>query len=239
MVAIFFISIILFFLTVDFFVQRYTFRMASAEAGATAAIEAERPVASPELAPVPAGVFLDPGHTWVRLAPTGLLRVGADALATALLGRPDGLELKAPGDEVARGEVLATVLRGGRRLELRSPIDGTVKAVNAALAEAPDGLADAPFDAGWLYQVEPRKVGASLKRMRIAEEAAEWMRAEARRFRDAVADLARPPELAGATALDGGVPVAGVATLLDDEGFERLAERFFHPRDDADGATAN
>ena len=90
-------------LTVDWIIRA---RKAARTAPATGPVEApwtrEQVGREPgaELAEVPGGVFLAPGHTWVQLEPSGAVRVGTDRLPMLALGGLQRLEVPEVGAEV-------------------------------------------------------------------------------------------------------------------------------------------
>lgn len=224
MVALLVLFTILTFLTVDYFVQR----------------AARSPAAVPVLAPAgaggvglerltpPADVFLSRAHAWLRLEPSGSVRVGTDALAPMLLGAPSRAQVRPRGTLVRRGQRLATLERDGRSVVVRSPVDGIVVAVNPEVIDRPERLRSDPFGDGWLARIEPSSLQHSLSVMRVARDAASWMRDELRKLRDA---LVQTTPATVPTLPDGGLPLDGVAEKLDAVAWEHLVESLF-PQDD-------
>ncbi|MCP4574539.1 MAG: hypothetical protein GY838_19485 [bacterium] len=176
---------------------------------------------------VPAGVFLGPGHAWLRLEGSGSVRIGAGGLPIELLGGLDRAELKPPGTEVKRGEPVAVLRRGERTLTLASPVSGTIAHVNPEVEADPQRVAQDPFAGGWLFKVLPRGLDGAVKQMFVAEEAVAWMRLELQRLRDAVTGLSTTLSPMPATLPDGGLPVAGLAASIPDEAWAELSAQFF------------
>jgi glycine cleavage system H protein len=235
MVALFVLFTIIAFLTIDYFVQRTELNKAKATAAAAQWVPAEAaaPLALRSPIPIdriPSGVFVDAGHVWVQLEPSGALRVGADMIPATLLGRPDRIELKAEGTQVRRGDVIATLIRGARSLTLRTPVDGVVTRVNPVAQANPERLQDDPYGQGWLLWLAPRDLGASLKRMFVAEEATAWAREQLHKLRDFVAAGSADSQLVGATLQDGGAPIEGLSDHLDDARWKQLVDEILPPR---------
>jgi len=238
MVALFVLLTIIALLTIDYFVQRAELKKAKATAQVAQwvpahAAQAARASATRSPIPIdriPSGVFVDPGHVWVQLEPSGALRVGADMIPAALLGRPDRVELKAEGTEVRRGDPIATLIRGARSLTLRAPVDGVVTRVNAVAQSTPERLQDDPYGQGWLLWLAPRDLSAALKRMFVAEEATAWAREQLQKLRDFVAAGSADAQLVGATLQDGGAPIEGLTDHLDDARWKQLVDEIFPPR---------
>jgi glycine cleavage system H lipoate-binding protein len=167
---------------------------------------------------LPAGVKLHPGHTWARLEQDGLVTVGIDDFAHKLVG-PAAVDLPAIGSRVAQGEPALALRDEGRSVDMLSPVDGTVLAVNPALAQGAAALDD-PYGAGWLFKVKPAKLAANLRQLHGAD-------AGRRMLELASESLVRrmDPEL-GRVLQDGGAPVHGIARALAGDGWEDFAREF-------------
>lgn len=223
-------------LTLDHIVQKLAFQRRRGAKAAAAMGLAKAPLADAPLADAPRSAmagppvpgFLDAGHCWIELRPTGLVAVGADALATALLGPPDRVTVRPTGAFVVRGEPLLTLHRGARQLTLRAPVSGLVAEHHAALNAAPARLAEQPYGPHWLCLVQPQELGAALRAMTIAEEATRWLRGELRRAREALLALHQPAAATlGTTAADGGLPEPGLSALLADDEWRSLTREVF------------
>jgi glycine cleavage system H protein len=238
MVALFVLLTIIALLTIDYVVQRAELKKAkdtaevaqwvpahTAPAAGTAAMRSPVPIDR-----IPSGVFVDPGHVWVQLEPSGALRMGADMIPAALLGRPDRIDLEREGTQVRRGDRIATLSRGARSLTLRAPLDGIVTRVNAEALASPGRLQDDPYGQGWLLWLAPRDLAPALKRMFIAEEATAWAREQIQRLRDFMSAGSADSQLVGATLQDGGAPIEGLADHLDDARWQQLVDEIFPTR---------
>ena len=236
MVALFVVLTILVFLTLDYFVQRAEARRAAQAAGVshsalTLVMEPQPLRVHPRIpvARLPRGVFFHPGHTWVQLEPTGELLVGTDTLPITVLGNLDEVDVRPAGSEVCKGDPVITLRHGGRAITLRAPVDGVLEEVNARVQKEPERLRHDPFGQGWLCRMSPKRLAPELKWMFVGEEAVAWMRRELLRLRDFLAPLTERGELAGATLQDGGLPIDGLADLLDDQAWARFVDEFFVP----------
>ena len=227
MVALFVILTIVVCVMADSVVQ---WAKAKKEAGAQAP-DRLVPAYAFEDVSAPAGVFLDPGHTWMHLTHSGTAHVGVDGFAQKVMGRIDGVELPAVGDEVRRGDKLFAIRQGDRTAVFNAPIDGVVKAVDEALARHPEAINADPYAMGWICSLSPKNLAANLKRLRVAEEAKSWLKSEVERFQEFFA--ARPLEnmALGQVLQDGGQPTGGVLELMDDETWNLFAEQFLRADD--------
>jgi len=170
---------------------------------------------------VPAGVALHPGHTWARLEADGLVAVGVDDFAQRLVA-PTTVELPHAGAVVTQGEAAVALGDGRYSVPLVSPVNGTVVAVNRAVAEDPNLLQNA-YGAGWLFKVKAPRLEADQRQLLHAQAARHFLDGEA----EALAMRASPE--VGQVLQDGGLPVHGLARVLaGDHGWEALAREFFH-----------
>lgn len=238
MVAIFVVLTILIFLTIDYFVLRaQRRRVAQGElvrhVGLVPVPIDENLLPRHPRSPVhergfelPRGLFFDRGHTWVRLRPSGEVRVGIDDFSQALIGRIDTIELPAVGEEIKREKPMIKLKQGSRSAAFVSPIDGIVTAVNQSMLLHADGLKQTPYQHNWLVTVRPTGLSASLKHLLIAEDAVQWLKGELRRFREFVSGVAPQVTLVGETLQDGGQPVDGLLERVDAQVWEKFQKEF-------------
>lgn len=179
---------------------------------------------------LPGGLFLDTGHTWTALEPSGRIRVGLDDLVRAAIGRADKIEMPEPGTEVKRGEPLFTLVCGGdRRVVLSAPVDGVVRSVNPELAASAAPLAHDPYWRAWVCALSPKNLAESLRHLKVAEEAREWLRNERARFDEFVVSQVWRAPVPGLAMADGGKPADGVLAYLDDEAWATFRRDFLTP----------
>ena len=226
MVALFVILTILGCVGVDAVVQ---LRKSKRESAAKFLVDQLIPTQAISEVAVPADVFLDEGHTWVRVRPTGGTEIGVDSFAESLLGRIDGVVMPEVGKEVHRGDVLFALKQNNRRAAFASPVDGVVTHVDRELPWHPEMIHNNPFTEGWVCSIAPKNLARNLKMMRIAEEAKTWLKDEARKFQEFFA--ARPIEnmQLGQVLQDGGQITGGVLEFTDDETWRQFNEHFLRP----------
>jgi len=93
---------------------------------------------------------------WVAYdASTGVARLGLSDYRQQASGDVAFAILPRPGWTVAAGGELATIETIKVDLEVESPLDGEVVAVNEALEDTPELVNQEPFGRGWLVQVKP------------------------------------------------------------------------------------
>jgi len=133
---------------------------------------------------IPQGVFFNRNHTWMFMERSGNARLGLDDLLLHLTGAVNFKPLKQPGDSVRRGEVLTEIEQDGKKLQIVSPISGTILDTNGLMKENPAAVNDDPYGRGWLFTIRPgnwlKEIGTCL----MASEANDWSSNELARFRD-------------------------------------------------------
>jgi glycine cleavage system H lipoate-binding protein len=175
---------------------------------------------------VPQGVFFHPGHSWAALQPAGDVWVGIDDFVRKLAGGIDGVLTPEVGRQVRQGESLMTLKVGPRMLHLRTPVSGRVTAVNLDLLDRLATLGLNSVDSEWLVTVEPSRLADELGHLSVSRKATEWLRQEIGRLNEFLSSQAQRPVLAGATLSDGGEPIAGLLSHLDDSGWQDFRREF-------------
>ncbi|MDE3057709.1 MAG: hypothetical protein KGJ59_07115 [Bacteroidota bacterium] len=177
---------------------------------------------------LPRGYFLSKCHAWAELLFSGNVRVGADDFAQKLVGTIDAVAVAPLGSEIKKGESLFAIRQGHRTLSFPSPFSGKISKINSQLLDSPSLLKEAPYFDGWIAVIEPTNFSSELKFLAIAEDAAKWLRTEVSRFRnflnnERTAGAAIP---AGATLLDGGIPMNGVLQTTSDTTWKEFEQEF-------------
>jgi glycine cleavage system H lipoate-binding protein len=166
---------------------------------------------------LPDGLHFHRGHTWAEAEGDGVFRVGLDDFAQRLVGRPDALDVPAPGASVDAGAPAVRLRFGGQAVELLSPVSGEVVAANPAAQADTRLLCDDPYGAGWLLKVRARRPSTALSNLLSGRTARAWMDETA----ESLSDLMGPK--LGPVLQDGGIPVSGFARALSPEDWTRIA----------------
>jgi glycine cleavage system H protein len=104
-------------------------------------------------------------HEWLRDHGDGTATVGITFHAQDALGELVYTELPAPGRAVAAGEACVVVESTKAASDVYAPVAGEVIEVNAALADAPQTVNEAPYGDGWLFRIrmkDPAEAAALL-----------------------------------------------------------------------------
>ena len=230
MVALFVILTIVVCLSVDGFLQ---FRKAKKESLSRKIADQLLRVETLADLSAPANLFLDGGHTWVEVKPSGATIVGVDGFAQKLIGRIDDVVLPEVGREIKRGDVLFAVKQDNHRATFASPIDGTVVMVDEELPWHPEMIENDPYREGWVCSVKPRNLAQNLKHLLAADEARMWLKSETQRFQDFFAAQTLDNLQLGQTLPDGGELAVGVLEFADEGTWRQFNEMFLRPQDKA------
>ena len=92
-------------------------------------------------------------HEWVRFQENGTAYIGITDYAQDQLGDLVFVNLPSEGDSLTAGEPFADVESVKAVSDVNAPVSGTVKEVNEALADAPEKMNEAPYEA-WFVLAE-------------------------------------------------------------------------------------
>ena len=92
-------------------------------------------------------------HEWVK-AGEGPVRVGITDFAQDALGDIVYVQLPEVGSAVRAGDACGELESTKSVSDLFAPVNGTVTAVNEALADQPDLVNTDPYGEGWLLDIE-------------------------------------------------------------------------------------
>ncbi|WEL53490.1 glycine cleavage system protein GcvH [Pseudomonas kermanshahensis] len=94
-----------------------------------------------------------PEHEWLRLEATGELTVGITTYAQEALGDVVFVQLPEPG-EYGEGNEVAVLESVKAASNISMPLNGTVVAVNQALADDPELVNASPMQDGWFFRIQ-------------------------------------------------------------------------------------
>ncbi len=104
---------------------------------------------------VPEELRYTPSHEWVRMNDDGTITVGITDHAQEQLG--DLVFVETPEvDAVVEAEAPIAVVESVKAAsDIYAPINGTILDTNAALGEEPELVNTDPYEAGWLFSMQP------------------------------------------------------------------------------------
>lgn len=145
-------------------------------------------ILSVNLLKIPRGLFYSKNHTWTFLEKVGVAHIGLDDLLLNIIGEVKVNNLKMPGDNINKGDVIAEIEQNGKKLKIISPISGEVLKSNHMLHAKPEMLNEDPYGQGWIYKVKPTNWMAETQACYMAEDAINWSKRELERFKDFLAE---------------------------------------------------
>lgn len=102
---------------------------------------------------IPEGLRYTENHEWVMVE-GDRARVGITDYAQDALGDVVFVDLPDVGAEVGAGEAFAEIESTKSVADVYAPIDGTIVAVNEALANQPEIINSDPYGEGWFVEIE-------------------------------------------------------------------------------------
>ncbi len=170
---------------------------------------------------MPAGLFYHPGHAWLRVENANTATVGFDDFAGKLVGTPSAITLPAVGAPLVQGERAWSLVVDGKSIDMLSPVDGTVVAVNEQARRSPAIAHDRPYADGWLLKVTSARLTGNLKQLMTGRLVQRWVSD----LTDSLGGHLAPA--VGAVSADGGVVVDGLARSLEPAAWDDVARRYF------------
>jgi len=170
---------------------------------------------------VPEEMYYHPGHSWVQPNGGEEVTIGISDFAQKLIGRPDGVRFPEVGTQLEHGVPGLVLKVGEESIELLSPVDGEVIAVNQAVLDDPELVNRDPYGTGWLVKVKTSRWSPNQKCLLRDRMANAWMEITERVLRQEMAGKL------GTVLQDGGFPVTGIARSISDEEWSSLVKEFF------------
>lgn len=93
-------------------------------------------------------------HEWVKAGEDGPVRVGITDYAQDQLGDIVYVQLPEVGSTVRAGDACGELESTKSVSDLYAPVNGTVTAVNEALADQPELINTDPYGEGWLLDID-------------------------------------------------------------------------------------
>ncbi|MCB9647115.1 MAG: hypothetical protein H6730_11045 [Deltaproteobacteria bacterium] len=169
---------------------------------------------------VPPRHLLTAAHAWLTPAAKHGVLVGADDLLLRALGPVEQVILPKSGTKLTPGDVLFSLRRGDRQVDVRVPFAAEVLGRNEVLLTKPGMVGTSPYLHGWVLRVWPsaRLEGPDI---RSAEEASGWFRQQVDRLLARVAPAPVP------AMPDGGVISPDFHELIDAPTWQAVRDEFF------------
>lgn len=170
---------------------------------------------------VPEGYCFHPGHMWVMKESIDDARVGVDKFVTNLMGKIDHIDVCGANRWVRQGQKIITLTSNGTSVDLLSPVEGVVTAINDDVLQDPSLVTNDPYENGWIAMVKSPDLKVNQRNLIQGSMVAPWMHNSVTRLN---AMLAGP---APALAQDGGHPINSLLPKLTPELQQQVVKEFF------------
>jgi glycine cleavage system H lipoate-binding protein len=169
---------------------------------------------------IPQDYCFHPGHTWATKESATNARVGVDKFVAHLMGKIDHIEVRGTDHWVRQGQKLITLTANGASVDLLSPVEGVVMAVNDDVLRDPSLITNDPYESGWIAMVKSPDLKVNQRNLIQGPMVASWMQDNTARLN---AMLSPSPAL----AQDGGGPVSGLLPQLTPELRKEVVQDLF------------
>jgi glycine cleavage system H lipoate-binding protein len=170
---------------------------------------------------VPENLRYHPGHTWALNESPSLVRIGIDDFASKMMGKIEQIALPQRGQWVRQGQKIWSVMRNGKKVDMVSPIEGSVADINEEAIRNPELACNDPYGEGWLVTVQSPDAKTNFRNL-LGGALARWWTEEAagrlqRRF----------PMALGALAQDGGAATHDLTQHIEGAEWSDVVREFF------------
>jgi glycine cleavage system H lipoate-binding protein len=145
-----------------------------------------------------------------------------DDFSSKLVGKIDSVTLPQRGQWVRQGQKIWSVLRNGVKVDMVSPIEGSIADINEAVAANPELALRDPYGEGWMVTVQSPDAKTNFRNLLGGALARWWMEEASGRLQKRIPAFA----MVGAVAQDGGVAVNNLTADMENKEFAEIAKEF-------------
>ena len=145
---------------------------------------------------LPQNLYYHQGHSWVEQKGADVVKIGIDDFAQKLIGQTDLIDLPRVGTLLEQGEKGWKLGRNSSSIDILSPVDGEVLAVNEKALSEPQIINRDPYGNGWLLKVRVSKMKSNMTNLLSGHLAAVWMKENIEAFCLKLSEDASPAEQA-------------------------------------------
>ena len=161
-----------------------------------------------------------PGHTWALSESPNLVRIGIDDFASKVIGKAETVQLPQRGQWIRQGQKVWSFIRNGQKIDMVSPIEGSVADVNEALLKDAGLANDDPYGEGWVVTVQSPDAKTNFRNLMTGTLAKWWTE-------QASALLMKKLPTSMALAQDGGSPAKDLGATIPQEKWAEVTREFF------------
>ncbi len=219
MVALLVVLAIIFFITIDYFIQR------KEKIGLASQPQSTKLPLSKIFYTLPEGLFLQSSFTWSKILDSGNLILGIHPILLGLIGEPDALEMLEQGEKISKGQTIFKIHKGVNVLSVRSPLNGTITAINKPSSEE---IKWNSINQMWLYSIKPVNVAVEIPHWFISENSRLWLNEQYTRIKNFFTNIIPQTEI-GITMADGGDLPVGILSQFDEKTWQNFESEFIAP----------
>lgn len=211
------VAILLLMLAVFYFRRRQAAQVATL-------LQSEPPPAYPQpvsQVQIPSGYFFHPSHTWMAKQGTATARVGLDGFAANLMGQVQHISVVGEQRWVRQGQKLMTVTSDYEAIEMLSPLEGVVAAINPEVIKDPGLALRDPYGKGWVCQIKSSEMETNERNLIQGPLAERWLEGSFQQLKSVLAEA--DPVL----AQDRGQLLPGAFSRLSAERRKQLVKEVF------------
>jgi len=172
---------------------------------------------------LPEEIYYHLGHSWAAPKGKNLVKVGIDDFAQKLVGKIQAIHVPGIGSTIAQGDTGWSLEVDSKKIDMLSPVDGKVVAINDKIVNSPESVNQYPY-VNWVMEVESPRFSTNKKQLLSGSLAKKWME----EMRENL--MSRMNYDLGVLYQDGGQLVDGMAKSLDQDHWDELAREFFLTR---------
>lgn len=160
------------------------------------------------------------GHSWAIPEGKNVVKVGMDDFAQKLVGKIDAIQAPHLGSTLRQGDKGWALKVDSKSLDMLSPVDGTVIAINEELMKSPENINKDPYN-NWLVKVEVPRFSVNKRQLLQGTMAKKWIENVKENL------LSRMSYNLGLVYQDGGILVDGMARNLDKDKWDDIVKDYF------------
>ena len=141
--------------------------------------------------------------------------------ASKLTGKIEQVTLPQRGQWIRQGQKVWSIVRNGVKVDMVSPIEGSVSDINEAVVSNPSLAGKDPYGEGWMVTVQSPDAKTNFRNLMGGALARWWTEESSMRLQRLV------PNALGALAQDGGAAIDDLAGTIPDEQWVKITREFF------------
>ena len=169
---------------------------------------------------LPEEMYYHLGHSWAVPEGGNVVKVGVDDFAQKLVGKINAIQMPNLGSTIHQGDKGWTLEVDSKAIDMLSPVDGRVIAINEELIHSPQNINQDPYH-HWLMKVEAPRFSVDKKQLLSGSMAKKWIEEVRENL------LSRMNYDLGLVYQDGGILVDGMARNLDREKWDQIVKDYF------------